>query len=144
MIGVTHSKERMRPPTEGRARIMSAVRGRGNKSTEIALTRAFRRERITGWRRHQPLLGCPDFTFRRQRVVIFTDGCFWHGCPRCYLPPSRNKFFWRDKVENNKRRDRRVTLELRKAGWRVVRIWEHDLHPNVRSRVIRRILKLLS
>jgi DNA mismatch endonuclease (patch repair protein) len=106
---------------------MSRIRGRGNKATEIALARLLRQYRITGWRRHLPIFGKPDFTFRRKRVVVFVDGCFWHGCPKHSNTPSSNRAFWSRKLSANKTRDRLVTSTLKKNGWRVLRIWEHDL-----------------
>jgi DNA mismatch endonuclease (patch repair protein) len=64
-----------------RSEVMSRIRGRGNKETELALAKLLRKHRITGWRRNQAVFGKPDFVFRRQRLAVFVDGCFWHGCP---------------------------------------------------------------
>jgi len=110
-----------------RSEVMSKVRSRGNKATEIALAILFRRNRITGWRRHQNVFGKPDFLFRRNRLALFVDGCFWHGCPRCYRRPKSNRKFWDAKIARNRERDRHVSRELRRLGWRVIRIWEHEL-----------------
>lgn len=110
-----------------RSEVMSLIRSRGNKATELRLIEIFRGYGITGWRRSQPLLGKPDFTFRRERVVVFVDGCFWHGCPKCYKRPKSNRKFWDTKIANNRKRDRLVNRELRGAGWRVVRVWQHQL-----------------
>ena len=106
---------------------MSLIRSRGNKATELRLIEIFREYGITGWRRNQPLFGKPDFTFRRERVAVFVDGCFWHGCPKCYKRPGSNREFWDAKVASNRKRDRRVGRELRAAGWCVVRVWQHQL-----------------
>src|SRR6478736_10525923 len=103
---------------------MRAIRGRGNLSTEVAFARVLRSERVSGWRRHLELPGRPDFSWPSLRVAVFIDGCFWHGCPRCYRPPRRNSAFWRDKIVSNKARDRRITARLRSEDWVVVRIWE--------------------
>jgi DNA mismatch endonuclease (patch repair protein) len=110
-----------------RSAVMSRIRGRGNKDTEIALARLLRQNKITGWRRHLPIFGKPDFAFPKQKLAVFVDGCFWHACPRHSNMPASNRAFWIKKLAANKSRDRRVNLALRKAGWRVVRIWEHDL-----------------
>ena len=115
------------PPTPTRTRIMSAIRGRGNRTTELALARCFRQSGIVGWRRHYPIAGKPDFAFGKQRLAIFVDGCFWHGCPRCYRAPSRNEAFWAEKIKANRGRDRRVSALLRRSGWTVIRVWEHAL-----------------
>ena len=122
-----------------RSEVMSLIRSRGNKATELRLIEIFREFYITGWRRNQPLFGKPDFTFRRERVVVFVDGCFWHGCPKCYKRPSSNQAFWDTKIGNNRKRDRRVSRELRREGWKVVRIWQHQLNKSavIANRVIR-------
>lgn len=112
------------------------ARKQGNR---IAPNRDLPRVWLTGWRRNQPLLGKPDFTFRRERVAVFVDGCFWHGCPKCYRRPSSNRKYWDAKIDANRKRDRYVSRELRKLGWKVVRIWQHQLaNPaRVAGRVIR-------
>ncbi|MGD1088581.1 MAG: very short patch repair endonuclease [Verrucomicrobiota bacterium] len=110
-----------------RSERMSRIRSRGNKDTEVALAKLLRRNRITGWRRNQKIFGKPDFVFRQVRLALFVDGCFWHGCPKHETKPKNNRAFWHRKLSANKRRDRLVTHTLRKAGWRVLRIWEHDL-----------------
>jgi DNA mismatch endonuclease (patch repair protein) len=105
-----------------RSAVMSRIRGRGNKDTELALIELLRQNGITGWRRNQKVFGKPDFLFRRNRLAIFVDGCFWHGCPKHCKMPNGNRAFWKKKLAGNRARDRRVNRELRKLGWRVVRI----------------------
>lgn len=130
------------PPTAARSRIMSAIRGKGNKTTEAEVARMLRSSKVKGWRRHLALPGRPDFAFPRERLAVFVDGCFWHGCPRCYKAPSTNAGFWSAKVEGNRKRDRRVSRALRSQGWKVLRLWEHSL---VREpSVLRRIQKMLT
>ena len=137
---------------EKRSEVMSLIRGRGNKDTELALARVLRAHRICGWRRHlevkvpfrsrrrkeadgsrkspksaslpRRLRVRPDFVFSKLRLAIFVDGCFWHGCPRHATKPKNNAAFWRRKLSSNKKRDQVVNQTLRKAGWRVIRIWE--------------------
>ena len=67
----------------------------------------------------------PDVVFRRRRVAVFVDGCFWHSCPVHGNRPIHNNTYWDAKFERNSRRDRRVNECLSELGWRVVRIWEH-------------------
>jgi DNA mismatch endonuclease (patch repair protein) len=69
----------------------------------------------------------PDFVFLKSRTAIFVDGCFWHGCPKHATKPANNRAFWRRKLTGNKTRDRVVNRALRRAGWKVVRIWECEL-----------------
>ena len=110
-----------------RSEVMSRIRGRDNKDTELVLAHLFRANRITGWRRHRPIFGRPDFVFSRLKVAVFVDGCFWHGCPKHGSRPKQNRKFWETKIARNRARDRKVTRVLRGKGWRVVRIWEHEL-----------------
>jgi DNA mismatch endonuclease (patch repair protein) len=110
-----------------RSLIMSAIRSQGNKATELVVVSLLRRNGIHGWRRHLPLPGRPDFTFARQRVVVFVDGCFWHGCPIHFKMPKSNCTFWSQRIQTNMRRDRRVGRHLRALGWSVVKVWQHDL-----------------
>ncbi len=110
---------------------MATIRGRRNKTTELALVAIFRLHGKTGWRRHVDLPGRPDFVFRRDKIAIFVDGCFWHGCPAHSRHVSASGRYWIEKIDRNRARDRRVCWILRADGWRVVRIWEHDLrHTN--------------
>ena len=110
-----------------RSQVMAAIRSKGNKETEVTLARLLRKSRISGWRRHQNVPGKPDFVFRRQRLALFVDGCFWHGCPRHGRKPGSNREYWLPKLQRNKARDRKVTRDLRRGGWRVFRVWEHEL-----------------
>jgi DNA mismatch endonuclease Vsr len=86
-----------------------------------------RRFGIVGWRRGIKLPGKPDFVFRRARVVVFVDGDFWHGNPRCYRLPKSNVEYWKKKIEGNRARDKEITRTLKRLGWRVIRIWESAL-----------------
>jgi DNA mismatch endonuclease, patch repair protein len=106
---------------------MSRVRSTGNKSTEACLARLLRSSGISGWRRHYRIAGKPDFAFPRSRLAVFVDGCFWHGCKRCYAAPKNNRRFWAAKLAYNFGRDRLVTRTLRRKGWTVIRLWEHEL-----------------
>lgn len=126
-----------------RSEIMSRIRGRRNRDTEQALVGVFKAEGITGWRRNQRVFGKPDFVFRRERVCVFVDGCFGHGCPLHGTWPKQNGRFCREKIEGNRQRENQVTPALRRAGWRVLRIWEHKLKPSNRRRLIARIRRVL-
>ena len=127
-----------------RSDLMSRIRSRGNKTTELRFLSILRANGITGWRRHAKLPGKPDFFFPAQRIAVFLDGCFWHGCAKCYTQPRTNASFWIEKVRSNKRRDRRCSTRLRALGFRVIRIWEHCLRSDrlsaVRLAALRRML----
>ncbi len=126
-----------------RSQVMSRIRGRGNKETEGALAKLFRAHGITGWRRHARLFGKPDFSFTKLRVAIFVDGCFWHGCPKHANMPASNRVFWERKLAANVARDRLVTRTLRQRGWRVLRIWEHELSRKNQARCVANIGRIL-
>ncbi|MDZ4290052.1 MAG: very short patch repair endonuclease [Prosthecobacter sp.] len=128
---------------EKRSEVMSRIRSKGNRQTELRLMAMFKGAGITGWRRHWPLLGKPDFVFRRERVVVFVDGCFWHGCPVHGRRPGQNQVYWDAKMLRNKKRDREVTRELRKRGWQVLRVWAHELTRKNEKRCLGRIWRAL-
>ena len=121
-----------------RSKVMGLVRSKGNRSTELRLIAIFRELGISGWRRNQDLPGKPDFVFRARKLCVFVDGCFWHGCPKCYRRPASNQDYWDSKVQRNKARDGDVNRELRARGWRVLRIWEHQLRLENRANLVRR------
>ena len=73
------------------------------------------------------LTGSPDLVFSRQKVVVFVDGCFWHGCQQCNKSANLRDAFWTNKIRATRIRDHRVTTELQSDGWGVLRIPEHDL-----------------
>ena len=106
---------------------MAAIRSRGNRNTELRFADILRRNGIRGWRRHQKLPGSPDFIFRKAGLAIFVDGCFWHGCPTHGHRPRSNQRYWHPKLERTKARDLAYTKLLRRKGWLVLRIWEHEL-----------------
>ncbi len=112
---------------EQRSYSMSRIRTKRNQTTELRLIEIMREAGIKGWRRGIQLLGKPDFVFRRERVVIFVDGCYWHGCAKCQLQAKSNSEYWTAKMARNRGRDRKVSRLLQKSGWKVLRLWEHSL-----------------
>jgi DNA mismatch endonuclease (patch repair protein) len=107
---------------------MSAIKGRGNKSTELRFLKLLKENKITGWRRHYKIAGIkPDFVFSSIKLAIFLDGCYWHRCPDHYRQPRTNVDFWESKISSNVIRDRRTDLLLASKKWQVLHIWEHEL-----------------
>ena len=86
-------------------------------------------ERDRGWRLHdRGIMGNPDVIFPACRVVVFLDGCFWHDCRLCRRKmPRHNKIYWQTKISYNINRARRVNASLKRSGFHVIRIWEHEL-----------------
>jgi len=126
-----------------RSERMSRVRRSGNQSTELRMVDLLRAAGIRGWRRRVRLSGAPDFVFRRERVAVFVDGCFWHGCPRHRRTPKSRIAFWTAKLTGNMKRDRTVTRNLRASGWMVVRIWECALTRSRAKRTVTRIIRAI-
>jgi|SRR5882762_3064351 len=128
-----------------RSQVMSRIKSRGNRATELELLALLRRHHVSGWRRGATsIFGSPDFTFPRFRVAIFVDGCFWHTCPRHKSIPANNRAFWLAKLARNRARDRLVTRTLRKQGWGVLRVWQHELSVRNEKRLLRRIQRALT
>lgn len=144
-----------------RSEVMAKIRGKGNRSTELALVHSFRAAKITGWRRHvtfsfrvsapegtstnskpEVVKVRPDFIFRQARLAIFVDGCFWHCCPQHFRLPENNRTFWEPKLQANVARDRRAVRLLRTAGWSVMRIWEHEIKDA--ARLIKKVNRKLA
>ena len=110
---------------ETRSRIMASIRGRDTRP-EIAVRRILWRHGLRYRTHDRTILGRPDISNKGKRLAIFVDGCFWHGCPKCYREPETNRDFWRSKVEGNRRRREIVRDSLERQGFRVVEIWEHE------------------
>ncbi len=118
---------------------MAQIRSGGNTETEIRLIRFFRQHGITGWRRKQVPFGRPDFVFPLLRVAMFVDGCFWHGCQLHGRVPTSNSDYWLPKIARNRSRDKEVTRTLQKNGWRVLRIWDHELAVKNTQQLLKRV-----
>jgi len=116
---------------------MSRIRSRNTKP-ELLLRRALWASGCRGYRVHPSgVEGKPDLAFIGAKVAVFVDGCFWHGCPACFVAPSSNQAYWEPKIRTNRERDERVTASLTAAGWTVVRTWEHELEADASTCAIR-------
>ncbi len=121
---------------------MAAVHSENTK-LEQTLVAILEDDRITNFVCNEKSLpGKPDIAFNHVKVVIFLDSCFWHGCPKHLRRPSSNQAYWRPKIDNNVKRDLRNRAKLRRMGWSVLRVWEHDLkNPTSVVKKVRRALK---
>lgn len=96
---------------------------------ELALRRELHRRGLRYRVDYRPLSGLrrtADIVFTRQKVAVFVDGCFWHGCSEHGTWPKANADWWRAKIETNRSRDRDTDRRLAEAGWLPLRIWEHE------------------
>jgi DNA mismatch endonuclease (patch repair protein) len=85
------------------------------------------------YRIHYDLPGKPDIVFISKKMAVFIDGCFWHKCPKCCVAPKSNKKYWLPKLEKNVKNDKKNNKALKKLGWKVVRIWEHEIKKDFNS-----------
>ena len=128
---------------------MQANRSRDTKP-ELAVRSAVHRRglRYRVATRPQPeLRRTADMVFRRAKVAVFVDGCYWHGCPEHHTQPATNREYWAEKISGNIRRDKETNEHLERAGWTVLRFWEHEntetvadtIETSVRSALRRRV-----
>lgn len=126
--GTKRPRETSWASSEGVRRSMRANKGR-DTSPELALRRAVHalglRYRVST-RPVPTVRRTADIVFPRARIAVFLDGCFWHGCPDHHTVAKTNATYWADKVEQNRRRDHETDELLQQAGWKVIRVWEHE------------------
>lgn len=122
---------------EQRSYNMSRIRGENTKP-EITLRKLLYSKGLRGYRTRTSVYGKPDIVFPRFKVAVFVDGCFWHKCPRCFVRPETNKDFWRTKIDGNVRRDGKVNDRLKREGYKVIRLWEHEVKKDA-SRCFKKI-----
>lgn len=125
-----------------RSSIMSKVRSKNNKSTELKLIQIFKENNITGWKRNYPVKGHPDFVFLDRKIAIFVDGCFWHGHDCRNTRPSDNADYWAKKRERNIRHDKEITVMFIERGWTVLRIWECELKKKNKEALLYRLRRI--
>lgn len=111
-----------------RRRNMQAIRSRDTEPERLIrrLVHAYGLRYRVSARPLPDLRRTADMVFRPAKVAVFIDGCYWHGCPKHYVPPKTNPGYWSDKVARNMARDRDTDQQLIDAGWTVLRFWEHE------------------
>ena len=143
---ITYRPGRSAPPqSPGRSRNMAAIRRRDTgpeRAMRSALHASGLRFRVDYPVEVDGKRVRPDVVFTRDRLAVFVDGCFWHGCPAHAKRPKHNAEFWAAKLAANKRRDAEQNGLLVKAGWSVLRIWEHSDPVEAASRVRARLRDL--
>jgi len=106
-----------------RSYCMSRIRSRNTKP-EIQLKPTMK---TLGFVYQPKMYGSPDFANKKLKIVVFVDGCFWHGCRKHFKAPQTNKVFWLNKINKNIDRDKEISRTLKRKGWGVIRVWEHNL-----------------
>lgn len=107
---------------------MQAVKSKGTR-LEKRLFAMLAGMGIHGWKRNvSNIAGKPDVAFLKQKIAIFVDGCFWHGCPYCRRKlPETNRIYWKKKIQHNIELAKFYNRQLSREGWKVIRIWEHEI-----------------
>ncbi|MFA6096032.1 MAG: very short patch repair endonuclease [Candidatus Paceibacterota bacterium] len=123
-----------------RSEIMSKVRSKDSK-LEIEFRKKLWKVGFRYCKNSSKYFGKPDLVLSKYKAVIFVDSCFWHGCKRHGSMPNTRKRFWQLKLARNVERDREVTKYYKKIGWKIFRIWEHQLKngQKIIDRIIQRI-----
>ena len=117
-----------------RSEIMSKIKSKDTK-IEIEFRKAIWKAGFRYRKNPKGYFGKPDLVLKKYKTVIFIDSCFWHGCKKHCRLPSTRKSYWIPKIERNKQRDKEVNRHYKKEGWKVVRVWEHDLKNNITTMI---------
>ena len=125
-----------------RSEIMSKIRSKDTK-IEILFRKALWKSGFRYRKNSSKYFGKPDIVLPKYKTVIFTDSCFWHNCQKHGYLPKSNLRYWRKKIERNKERDKEVGRHYKKIGWRLSRIWEHEIKKD-HARAVLRIGKALT
>ncbi len=112
-----------------------------NTVPEQIIMKGLRKNGIYFAKHVKTIFGKPDIVFRRKRIIVFIDSDFWHKNPKIFVWPKSNIKYWSRKITNNCLRDKEVTKNLRKNGWKVVRIWESIIKKNP-EKSVKRIMAL--
>lgn len=139
-ISLNHLKVDNLTPKQ-RTKNMRSIRSENTKP-ELKISRELKRLRIYFSTHPKTIIGKPDFLFRKKKIAVFIDSDFWHGNHARFKMPKSNIRYWKAKIKGNKDRDKRATDTLRQTGWKVIRIWEHDVNKNF-ARSITRITSVL-
>lgn len=124
-----------------RSKVMSSIKGKDTRP-ELEIRKLVwasgKRYRV----HDRSVFGIPDMSNKSRNLAVFIDGCFWHGCRRCYKQPTTNVSYWKDKIDSNRQRRKGVLKKLRVDGWVVLQFWEHDVlaNPTKLSKIICRKL----
>ncbi|MGW6424154.1 very short patch repair endonuclease [Nocardia sp. NPDC055053] len=132
-----------KPVTDAATSARMSRQKRANTNPELALRRELHRAGLRYFVDRAPIKGLrrrADVVFPRLHIAVYVDGCFWHRCPEHATDPKNNAEWWAEKLAGNVARDRATDAALIEAGWRVVRVWEHE-DPQVAAEHIRALVR---
>ena len=110
---------------EQRSKCMSRIRSKWTVQ-EVKIHNYLKGNKIKH-KMHPRLIGKPDILLTNTNVVVFLHGCFWHKCPKCYKEPKSRKDYWLPKIDNNVKRDKKYARILKLEGYKVLKLWEHEV-----------------
>lgn len=110
---------------EQRTKNMKAIRSQSKLENKVS--QALWKKGIRFRKNDKSLLGKPDISIKKYKIVIFIDSCFWHSCEIHGTKPKTNQEFWHKKLNRNKERDKEVTTYYLENNWHIKRVWEHEL-----------------
>lgn len=113
-----------------RSKVMSSIKSKGT-TIEEKFSNALRNNGIKGYTSNPRMLSHPDFVFKEKKIAIFCDGDFWHGKEYNKLQARLSKNYWKYKIRENVKRDKKYNKILKKEGWVVLRFWESDINNNI-------------
>ncbi|MCB9631069.1 MAG: very short patch repair endonuclease [Sandaracinus sp.] len=140
---MSRDHEKPSPPDALTQRRMKRTR-RSDTAAEVAIRRLVFARGLRYRKDYKPVTGLrtrADVAFIGPRVLVYVNGCFWHGCPQHATWPKKNAAWWRAKIEANMARDARIDKELREHGWTVLRIWEHEPPEAAAKRILKCVRK---
>jgi len=114
---------------EMRSKVMSLIKCKDTK-IEVLFRKELWKNGIRYRKNLNKYFGKPDIVLKKYQTVIFLDSCFWHGCPDHLRIPSSNKDYWNKKIQRNTQRDCEVNQYYQSIGWKIIRIWEHEIKYN--------------
>lgn len=127
---------------EKRSDIMSRIKSK-NSRIERDVFSYLRKNKVSFQKHNRKIFGCPDITVLSKKSVVFVDSDFWHGWQYPRWQHKITNPFWKKKLESNRKRDKAVSRRLRKEGYRVLRIWTHQLASGQKEKTLARLLKFL-
>lgn len=127
---------------EKRSEVMSLIRSKGTRP-EMVVFRFLRKEKIHFQKHYRKVAGSPDVVIPSKKLAVFIDGDFWHGWQFPRWKDKLPKKYWQEKIQVNINRDKRTFARLRHNGWKVLRVWEHELKTAKCDKTLKRIAKVL-
>lgn len=119
---------------------MASIKGKNTKP-ELTIRKMLWAKGMRYRIHNRAVFGTPDISIKKKKLAIFIDGCFWHGCSKCYKEPKTNVEYWKNKISRNKKRRMTVKTNLKNDGWDVFEFWEHEINNNPK-RILSKILSI--